>query len=82
MVSIPYFTLFKKKSNTDKCRLYGDYSETITHVLDDCPKSVTLWENLVSWIDSNNVGRIHLDRINKILGYTELDKNLWHLILY
>ena len=70
--------LFKTKiSNTDKCRLCGDYSETITHPLADCPKSVTLWENLVSLIHSNNVGRIHLDRLNKILGYT--DKNFWPL---
>ena len=72
--------LFKTKiSNTDKCRLCGDYSETIIHLLADCPKSVTLLENLISWIHSNNVGRIHLDRINKILGNADSDKNFWPL---
>ena len=42
-----------KKSDTDNCKLYGEHSETITHLLSKCTKSISLWENLLSWIQSS-----------------------------
>ena len=74
--------LFKLKvSNTDKCRLCGDKKETITHLFSECTKSATLWQNIVSWIQSNMSIKIDLEQIEKILGYAKVDSKFWPLNL-
>ena len=45
--------LSKIISDTDNCRLCGEHSEAITHLLSECTKSNRLWENLLSWIKQN-----------------------------
>ena len=72
--------LFKVKiSDSDTCRLCGEYSETIMHLFSDCTKSTALWQNIASWINSSIKVNINLTKIEKILGYTELDLNFWPL---
>ena len=68
-------------SDTDNCRLCGEHSETITHVLSEYTKSISLWENLLFWIQSSINIRIDLNKINKILGFIEQDQNFWPLNL-
>ena len=63
-----------KISDTDNCRLCGEHSETITHLLSECTKSITLWENLLFWIQSSINIRIDLNKINRILGFMEQDQ--------
>ena len=84
MVSILNFGvqdhLFKLKiwiSDTDKFRLCGEQKETITQLF-QCAKSATLWQNIVSWIQSNMCIRINLEQIEKILGYAKVDSKFCH----
>ena len=66
-----------KIPDTDNCRLCGDHSETITHLLSECTKSISLWENVLSWIQSSINIRIDLNKVNKI--FTEQDQTFWPL---
>ena len=72
--------LFKIKiSETDRCRLCGERKESIIHLFAECTKSATLWENLVSWINSTLFIRIELNKFDKILGYGKVDTKFWPL---
>ena len=68
-----------KISDTDNCRLCGEHSETITHLLSEYTKSISLWENLLFWIQSSINIRIDLNKTYKILGFIEQDQNFWPL---
>ena len=60
----------------DNCRLC-EHPEIIAHLLFECTKSISLWENPLSWIQSSVNIQIDLNKINKILGFIQQDQNVW-----
>ena len=71
-----------KISDTGNCRLCGEHLQMITNLLAECIKSISLWENLISWIQSSINIRTDLNKINKILGLIEQDKTFGLKISY
>ena len=77
ILGVHYLLSKIKISDTDNCRMCGEHSETITHLLSECTKSISLWENLLSWNQSSiNIIRIDMYKINKILGFIEQNQNV------
>ena len=74
--------LYKMRiSDTDICRLCGEQKETIIHLFSECSKSTTLWQNLISWINSAISMKIDLNKVDEILGYAKVDGKFWPLNL-
>ena len=67
--------LYKIKiSDNNCCRLCNQSTESIVHLFSECIVSNALWNNLISWIETNITIKLNLDKKSKIIGYIQQDK--------
>ena len=72
--------LYKIKiSNSNLCRLCGEYPETILHLFAQCKEVLDLWQHLNRWIRTKLSMHIDLCNSRKILGYEDYDTHFWPL---
>ena len=62
-------------TDTETCWLCHSTSETLKHLLAECPESNELWKNVTTWV-KNKIGiNLRIGNVEKILGYHYCDKN-------
>ena len=62
-------------TNTETCRLCNGTSETLKHLLTECPESNELWKNIISWVKNKLGINLRIGNVEKILGYYYCDKS-------
>ena len=66
-----------KQSDSDICRLCGQYCETITHLFVVCNKVNSLWKNLQTWIETKTGSAFNFSDTDKILGCAFIEHSFW-----
>ena len=64
-----YYTHKLKITNSPQCNICKESEETIVHLFCECPKIITLWENITTWIRNKLNITITLSSLEIILGY-------------
>ena len=62
-----------KESNSPLCRLCGQEEENIIHLFYNCQYTISLWQDLITWICNTSNITLDLNASTIILGYSSAD---------
>ena len=67
----------RENESCDNC----DETETITHLLYDCPKATEIWQAVIRWLERISPNTMYFDKTSVLLGNTKNEVIINYIIL-